>query len=293
MQSRNTLHYLFRAVLTGGFSFYIIYLIKNDKLQYYIAPRMETIVKLSAIALGLIAVYLVFAALWSLQGTTPSCGCNHMPKKSPIKNTIAYALFAAPLLLGWFAPDTVMGSNVVDMKGIVLSKAAESAPAQDIRQMDNATANEPQQGGLFYSDDLFIKQYSAFAEQLYLQDPIIVKEETFLETISAIDFFMKPFRGKSIEISGFVYKQEDMADSQFVVARLGMDCCSADAMPYGFLVEWPEAKALQQDVWVKVRGAISSSDYDGMEIVTLHADNVESIATPETPYVYPNYEALE
>lgn len=288
-RNRNVLHYLFRALLTGGFSYYIIHLVKNDKLQYFIAPRMETIVKLSAVALAMIAVYLVFAAIWSLKGTVPSCACNHMPRKSLLRNTIAYSLFAAPLLLGWFVPDSIMASKVVDMKGIVLSKGGESADAQSNAQ---AEVNKPQPGSLFYADDMYTAQYSVFAEQLYLQNPIVVEEETYLETIAAIDLFMKPFQKKSIEISGFVYKQDDMTDSQFVVARLGMDCCSADATPYGFLVEWPEAGTLQQDVWVKVNGTISMSEYGGMEIITLHADSVELMDTPETPYVYPNYEAL-
>lgn len=294
MQPRYFAHYLLRAALSGGFALYIIHLVKSGKLMYYIAPRMETIVKLSAVALALIAIYLVFAALWALQGTAPSCGCHHMPGKSPVKNTVAYSLLAAPLILGWFVPDAVMGSKVVDMKGIVLSKAptspAVSAPPGETVKPPS-TAGDPQP--VFISDDPFAAQYSKFAERLFAQDPIVIKEDTYLEAISAIDLFMEQFQGKAIEISGFVYRQEDMSDTQFVVARLAMECCSADATPYGFLVEWPEAKTLPEDTWVKVYAAISSSMFGGMEIVTLRASRVESIEAPETPYVYPNYDVLD
>jgi putative membrane protein len=285
---RDAVHHLLRAALTGGFSYYIYHLVQTDKLLYFIAPRMENIVKLSAIALALIAVYLCFAAFWSLRGETAGdCGCGHGPKKAPIRNFIAYALFAAPLLLGWFVPDTIMGSNVVDKKGIVLSSGGESADLQTVSE------DAPEQGGLFYAEDSYTKQYAAFAKQLYLQDPIRIEEATYLEASTSIDLFMRPFQGKSIEIGGFVYRQDDMTDTQFVVARLAMECCSADSTPYGFLVEWPEASVLPEDSWVTVKGTIGKSHYGGLEIITIQAAAVVPMAMPETPYVYPNYEVLD
>ncbi|MCI3922304.1 TIGR03943 family protein [Paenibacillus sp. TRM 82003] len=287
--SRITLHYLLRAVFTGGFSLYILYLVRADKLVLFIAPRMEMIVKLSAVVLALFAAYFVFAAVWAYRGEQASdCGCDHGPKKAPFRNLVTYSLFAAPLLLGWFVPDSIMGSNVVDQKGIVLASNASSAE-QPVSSSDSA----PAEGGLFYADDAYTKQYSAFAERLFLQDKIVVEEASFLEAITAIDLFMNAFQGKSIEISGFVYRQPDMTDSQFVIARLAMECCSADSTPYGFLVEWPDSSTLVEDTWITVSGTIDSSVYNDARIVTLRATDVTTIATPSTPYVYPNYDILE
>jgi putative membrane protein len=104
---------------------------------------------------------------------------------------------------------------------------------------------------------------------------------------------MKPFQGKSIEIGGFVYRQDEMTNTQFVVARLAMECCSADSTPYGFLVEWPEAVDLPEDSWVTVEGTIGTSHYGDMDIVMIQATSVEPMAMPETPYVYPNYDILD
>jgi putative membrane protein len=284
---QTAMHALLRAALTGGFSYYIYYLVKTDKLLYFIAPRMENIVKLSAVALALIAVYLCFAAVWALRGgISVGCGCGHGPKKAPLRNTIAYALFAAPLLFGWFVPDSIMGSNVVDKKGIVLSSGTAVSGLRSLKEAP------PEQGGLFYAEDSYTKQYASFAEKLYLQNPIRIEEATYLEASTAIDLFMKPFQGKSIEIGGFVYRQDDMTPTQFVVARLAMDCCSADSTPYGFLVEWPEAGALPEDTWVTVEGTIGASRYGDMEIVTIQATAVEPMPMPATPYVYPNYDVL-
>lgn len=286
------LHYLLRGALSAGFAGYIVYLVREDLLGYYIAPRMEPVVKLSAVALALIATYQLFAALWSMRGEPPSCGCDHAPSKSNIRNTIAYLLFAAPLLLGYFAPDAVMGSNVVDKKGIVLTTGDSSgAPARSAS--DSGVPAAPGQGGLFYSDDLYARQYSAYAESLYAQNPIVIEDATYLESSTAIDLFMHAFEGKPVRIEGFVYRQDEMTDSQFVVARLAMECCTADATPYGFLVEWPEAAALEEDTWVTVTGTLRVVSYHGVEISSIVAQSVEKMASmPETPYVYPNYDIL-
>jgi putative membrane protein len=282
------LHYVFRSFLSGAFAYYIYHLVQTDTLSYFIAPRMEVIVKLSAIGLAVIAVYLCFAAFWSLKGTLPSCGCDHTPSKSPIRNTIAYSLFVAPLLLGLFVPDAVMGSSVVDKKGIILSKG--SSGSANSQALEGGSAYR--KGSLFYSEDPYEKQYSKLAEKLYLQDPIIMEESMFLEISTAIDLYMKPFQGKTIQVGGFVYRQEGMTKNQFVIARLAMECCSADSTPYGFLVEWPEAVTLEEDAWVTVTGTIGASDYGGMEIVTIQAESVMPMPVPETPYVYPNYDIL-
>jgi putative membrane protein len=286
---RISLHYLFRGLLTGGFSLYIIYLVQTEALIYYIAPRMQWMVQLSAVVLALIAVYFLFATWLQLQGRHIHCDCDHTPKKSLWKNTIAYSFFLAPLLFGYFIPDTVMGSHVVDQKGIQLNINETSIDVSQSNSRVSATTDLTQ----FSSDDPFIQQYSAFAQQLMLREPIIVEEHAYLETSTAIDLFMQVFQGKSIQIDGFVYVQDGMSPTQFVVARLAMECCSADATPYGFMVEWPEAAQLLPDTWVRVSGVIGASQYFDTEIVTIIAEEIEQINAPESPYVYPNYDLLE
>jgi uncharacterized membrane protein YcgQ (UPF0703/DUF1980 family) len=50
-------------------------------------------------------------------------------------------------------------------------------------------------------------------------DKIVVKPEIYLEVLSSIDLFKEPFIGKKIEISGFVYRENDLKENQFVVGR--------------------------------------------------------------------------
>jgi uncharacterized repeat protein (TIGR03943 family) len=278
---RMGIHYLLRGLFFGAFSLYTLHLVRTDAISLYIAPKMEIIVKLAAIVFAVVAVYLIYGSLRYFQGNSIYCDCEHHHQKPLWRHTIAYALFLAPLFFGYFVPDTVMGSHLIDKKGISLYSSEAIAEQQ------------PSEGGLFFAQDPYVKQYSQLAQTLFLQETILVEEDKFLEISTAIDLFKKPFQGKTIQIEGFVYVQEGMNNSQFVVARLAMECCSADATPYGFLVEWPEAREFYTDSWVRVIGNIGSTMYEGTDVITIQATAVERIEMPETPYVYPNYDILD
>ncbi|HZG78800.1 MAG TPA: TIGR03943 family protein [Paenibacillus sp.] len=296
-------HRLLRAFLSAAFAFYIVYLVKNDALQYYIAPKMELYVKLSAIALMLFAVVQTVSAFAYLRARQPeACDCHHPPSPSLLKNAATYGVLLSPLLFGYLLPDLALGSDLVDKKGIVLSRSQPDSAAADSRAepepepkaaADSNGMTEAQLRDSFLTGDLYEDQYAGMAASLMLQDPILVRDDAFLEIITAIDLFMHRFAGKTIQVEGFVYRPEGIAPNEFVVARMAMDCCSADATPYGFLVESANAPAFAEDTWVRVTGKIGTVEWDGFDIVKIEADSAEAIDSPDTPYVYPNYEAID
>jgi len=293
-------HRLLRAGVSAGFSLYIVYLVKNDLLQLYIAPRMELYVKLSAVVFMMFAVFQLFASFASLRGQPLDCGCGHPPAKSFWPNAAAYGLLLAPLLMGYFLPDSALGSALVDKKGIVLS--ANNAAAKSKATEDPSREPAPEQAGAmndeqllasFQTGDLYEDQYAALAVQLIKQNPIVVRDDAFLEITTAIDLFSDRFVGKRVQIEGFVYRNEDMAQDQMVIARMAMECCSADSTPYGFLIQYPKASSYADDTWLRVAGTLNTVDWDGYRIAMLEADTIQPIEAPETPYVYPNYDALD
>ena len=60
-----------------------------------------------------------------------------------------------------------------------------------------------------------------------------------------------------------------MNQNQFVIGRFAIDCCSADALPYGVLVEDTNAPKYMNDAWIKVRGKLETTVYDGNDIMVL------------------------
>ena len=81
-----------------------------------------------------------------------------------------------------------------------------------------------------------------------------------------------------------------MGSGRFAVSRFAMNCCSADSLPYGLLVDTPHAAEYADDEWIEVTGTLTLGAYMDNEVMVLRAESIRRIDAPETPYVYPNYE---
>ena len=296
-------HHLIRAAILTGFAMLIVYLDRTGEMILYIAPRMELYVKLSAIGLYAAAIYQVYAALQKRMGNqTPGCDCEHEPPPSIVKNTIIYGLFVFPLLLGFLVPTGTLGSALAAKKGVSLSGSAgverivsQSSPAPDVTNAASTTPPSEQReqaegsaiASLFPFDE-YTEAHAAYGKKLYTQPLISVPEKQFIETLTTLDLYRESFIGKEVEITGFVYREEDMGRDRFAVSRFAMNCCSADALPYGLMIIWPKAMDYADDEWVSVKGTLTTSTYMENEILTLEAVKLERIKAPETPYVYPD-----
>jgi uncharacterized repeat protein (TIGR03943 family) len=265
---------------------------------------MVVYVKLSAIGFYAIAIYQIYIAISSLWGKQALCDCEHPPSRSLIRNTTAYSLFLLPLLLGFIMPDSAMGSSLAAKRGVTLNTAQTQASTKlpsspkntaSESRVDssgtNASAGDAKLKELFKADK-YDEGYAQLGMKLYKKDLIQVNEDGFMEILSSLDLFLDRFVGKKMEISGFVYREEAMNNSQFVVARFSVQCCSADASPFGVMVQFDKGQTLAKDSWVKVTGTIAKSSYNGNDVLTLVASKVEKISPSKKPYVYPNYDYL-
>lgn len=319
-----SLHHWIRALILSGFSLYITYLVRVEHINYYIAPRMELYVKLSAVGLYAVAAYQVFLALKAAWGETKPCGCGDIePSRSPI----AYVLFIVPLLLGFMLPDAAMDSNIAAKKGMNLASSNTIKSAVDAAQTTPGPSNKsdispgPVPNGTdtnskavpdtnpgnntaagpkpqtdaeiqaMFQTEEFYEDYAKLGMKLYKQKNIEVKEDIFIETVTTLDLYKDNFIGKEIEITGFVYRDEFMTKEQFAISRFQMQCCSADASPFGMMVEFGKAANFATDSWVKISGTIGKTKYNSEnDIMKIDVKKIEKIKAPKDPYVYPNYE---
>ncbi|MBD2868069.1 TIGR03943 family putative permease subunit [Paenibacillus arenilitoris] len=294
------IHHLIRAAILTGFAMFILYLDRTGEMSLYIAPRMELYVKLSALGLYAAAVYQIYAALQKRMGRqTPDCDCGHEPSRSILKNTLIYGLFIFPLLLGFLVPTGTLGSALAAKKGVSLTGSAaierpalpEETGANPDPAAPPADAPPPEDSldSLFPSDE-YTEDHAAYGKQLVREPVISVPEKQFIETLTTLDLFREAFIGKEVELTGFVYREDDMGEGRFAVSRFAMNCCSADAMPYGLMIEWPKAIDYANDEWVTVKGKLVASTYLENEIIMLEATKLERVEAPESPYVYPDLE---
>ncbi|WP_171686691.1 TIGR03943 family putative permease subunit [Paenibacillus planticolens] len=315
-------HYFFRTLILLGFSSYIVVLAKSDALQFYIAPRMMIFVKVAAVVLYIIACFQGYMALRAYWGKPVTCECEQPVSRSAWRNTAAYGLLILPLLIGFLLPDTALSSAMVAAKGMNLSAAKTSITKPSIPSGENpsgqgetaAPASTPAPAiapsvsnsetpavaetdadlqKLFHADNEWDEDFAKIGMILYKKDTIVVKPEIYMEILSSIDLFKQNFIGKKIELSGFVYREDNMPSNQFVVGRFAVSCCSADATPYGVMIDFPTAQTYPKDMWVKVTGTIQNGSYNDNDIFVIKATNIEKIAAPSSPYIYPNFEPLK
>jgi len=284
------IHHLLRAVIMSGFAFYIIHLSRSGNLLLYIAPRMAVYVKLSALGLYATAIYLLYSAIQVGMGNRAAAhDCNHEPSPSWLKNTLIYSLFVFPLVIGFLLPDTMLGSSAAARKGVSLHGTGSFVLPGDHQHSLPLSAADDDLDALFPADE-YTEAYAELGKHLYGLKEIVISDKQYMETLTVLNLFHEPFIGKTIEITGFVYREEGMSNTQFAVSRFAMNCCSADSMPYGLLIEYPQAADFHDDFWLKVRGTVKEGIFGGNSVVVLEAAQVKTVPAPAVPYVYPDYE---
>jgi putative membrane protein len=309
----------------AGFAFYIVHLVRAGNLDLYIAARMQLIVKLSALGLYAVAAQQFYTAIrtWFDRTTdSPSCDCNHEMPATWVKSLLLYGWFALPLALGFMVPDGLLGSSMASAKGMQFAPQQTVKPATDIPSetrvplesavpsagrssavdKDNSQSTEVTEASpsavtdnkeaealnILFPYDEFTESYAKFGKSLVKKDIISVQDKQFIETLTTIDLFRTAFIGKSIQLSGFVYREDTMDKQQFGVSRFAISCCSADASPYGVMVKFGKADSFETDEWVTVTGKLSTTLYNGNEIIQIEVDKVVKIPPLEDPYVTPD-----
>jgi putative membrane protein len=312
-------HYAARAILLAGFAFYIVHLVQSGNLNLYIANRMQLIVKLSALGMYAVAAQQLYAAIrtWFDQRKhedDPSCDCNHELPSTWGKSLLLYGWFAIPLIIGFSVPDGLLGSSMASAKGVQFApkqivKPASDLPSVSIVPMESESgspsASEPAASDsspatdagksleksaldLLFPSDEFTASYAKFGKQLVKQDLIRVTDKQFIETLTTLDLYRTAFIGKTVQLSGFVYREGSMGLQQFGVSRFAISCCSADASPYGVMVNFGKASTLATDEWVTVTGKLGTMMYNGNEIIKIDVSKVSKIVPPKDPYVSPD-----
>ncbi|MCM3701612.1 TIGR03943 family putative permease subunit [Paenibacillus macerans] len=328
-KSISLFHHIARTVLLLGLSVYIAFLVETDSLQLYIGVRIMPLVKASALVVYALAVIQGFIAYRSYKGSVIECDCcGNPPARSRTKASVLYGVLALPLLLGFLLPDTVLGGSFANKKGMILgaapspyaasgyspptATAADSAdapvgfsgpssegspapaPAEEEGTANAAGPAESSESldGLFQAEDEFERELAELAKRIYVLPVINVKPEIYMEILSSVVTFKEQFIGKEIEIAGFVYREPGLADNQLVIGRIAVQCCTADATPYGVLAEFDGASELKDDTWVKLKGTIGQTEYNGNAIIKIDATESNLIERPDNPYIYPNFDFL-
>ena len=158
-----------------------------------------------------------------------------------------------PLLLGVFVPARPLDNQVIENRGISYSAPLSISDSQTV------AIDQP-------SDS-----------------------RNILDWIRAFNYSDDPaeFSGESASVVGFVYHDLRLPENQFMVGRIAVTCCVADAFAIGMVVESPNAAEMIDNRWVHVEGIIDVTSVDGWDLPLILAEEITPTDAPPQPYIYP------
>lgn len=297
-------HRLARGLILLGFAGLIAWLTISGDVKLYMTPKMTLYLELAGAVLVLLAGVHLYVLAISLKrpAVAAACSCGydhehgghaqaaHSVPRSMGMNALIYGMFLLPLLLGGLLPNQALAGSLAANRGMnlggVSASAADAAPA-DLIELDGAA--DPAVRSLFRTIPAN-RDYAKLGILLYQQDLIEMKDEWFIEKLTAMNTFANNFQGKQIRITGFVYREDGLPEGQFIVGRMAMTHCIADISPYGIIIDTPDAASYANDAWVTVTGTIDTTTFHGMNVIKIDAGSIESAKPSSAPYIYPDWD---
>lgn len=245
------------------------------------------------------------------------CGHHHDHGDSPfnLKKFLSYSIIVFPLLTGFLLPPKVLDASIVDKKGgiaILANQKQKANEGENPSVLEDSTSGENTNlpegstldgGEAEIEEDSFIddyaipdleyknlmtkKEYDQLITNLEQSQKIVMEDSVFAAFYDEISYDLEKYRGKEIELTGMVYKEEGLEENQLVLSRFLITHCVADASIIGFLTEIPEASEIDQDTWIQASGVIEITTFNGIEMPTIRITNWKKVQEPAEPYLYP------
>ena len=131
------------------------------------------------------------------------------------------------------------------------------------------------------------EEYDGYVQELQSLSHIMMDTYLYNLYYEEISKDLNKYIGKTVQLSGFVYKEEGFSDNQLVISRFLVTHSPDDADIVGFLSEFNEASTLSEDTWIEATGTLEKTNYNGSELPQLKITSWKKIDEPDESYVYP------
>ncbi|AJA46644.1 TIGR03943 family protein [Clostridium pasteurianum DSM 525 = ATCC 6013] len=248
-------------IILFGFSYCLYYLISSKKIYLFIHPRLTIYMYFSL---------FIFIILTLLQ----------IKKIFKVKNEnmkAASSIFLLPLILIYLVNPQGINAQMVSQKGFStnasLTGNLEANKTSAVKTKANADVD------LQVSDDTM------------QGGNININEQNYSDVVNEITYNMNKYKGRTIKINGFVYTDNTFPKNTFVIGRMLIICCAADAEMVGLAFKM-DKPVIQKDQWVEITGVLDTmanfdkEDTDNRTIPFIKVTAVKPIQKPSNPYVY-------
>lgn len=255
-----------RIFVLFGFAFLLSYLIITRDLDYFINPRLHYLSVLSVIfllVLGMVQLKNV-----EKRGAHPVGGWG-------------YFMVCLPIAFFLVFPSKPLDTSLAD------NKIYTYVPKQ-VKE-SNSSKNESTDVPLELSEEEWQIPYKKKAAELKKLPLIVLTNENYVEVSNLLMMYPEQFTGKKIRTVGFVYREEGFKADQFVLARLSMTCCVADAGVIGFLIDSPQSSQFKKDQWFQIEGTFELKKNEYGDVPGLKVENYKKVPALKDSYVYQEF----
>ncbi|WP_019152555.1 TIGR03943 family putative permease subunit [Robertmurraya massiliosenegalensis] len=266
-------HFL-KAVLLASFALFFIKLHVTGNIANYINPKYD-LMSLIAAWVFIILFFIQLFRIWEGEHVHEHCSpsCSHDHDGGGIaRKIINYMVIVFPLITGFAFSPTILNASIAANKGPVLPHLSHGENHTEVIDNENYMVEEEYEQKLASLGDLEQIEMTADMFSSYHGEMLSNPED---------------FVGRKIRLSGFVYREQGIAENQLILSRFLITHCIADASVLGMLTEFSQVPDLKEDTWLELEGILDMKMLNGVVIPVIHASNWKVIDEPQDPYVYP------
>ncbi|MDN4494917.1 TIGR03943 family putative permease subunit [Ureibacillus aquaedulcis] len=292
-------HFL-KALLLGLFTLFFANLHITGDIIKYINPKYDYMSKMTVIFFFVLLLIQV-TRIWQEKHTHHVCShrCDHDHGNShwSLRRVVSYSIVAFPIVTGFMVPPATLDASIAANKGFLVSQGGGQSGGTERKSLMEGAESlvEKEDIDIYSSEHVPLPNENYLSEQEYdgklrlLQESesIQMTEDMFSTYYGEINDNLESYVGKTIKMSGFVFKEEGLTGNQLVISRFLITHCVADASIIGFLTEFTGAVTIQEDAWVEIEGVLEVGNYNGYDLPLLKATSLNVVEEPSEPYIYP------
>ncbi|MCE5219796.1 MAG: TIGR03943 family protein [Clostridium sp.] len=264
---------IIKILILLGFSVFYFELIINNEITMYVHPRIVPFIVLGMIAMFIIVLFLIKDIF------------HNKKKRIKLKN---YVIFIIPLIMIFFMQSNSANSEIkvsdINTNSNITSNNTSNKDNNISNNLTSANSTFDIYSGKTENDG----QGTIDKKQLDIENNVIqVNTKNFVFSLDEILGNPDKYDGKEIEITGFVYKDKDLKENEFIIGRFMMVCCAADMQIAGMRCEGNNLESYDNDTWIKVKGKIKKDTYEGSVDPVIVVEDLKKDMSPDTSYVYP------
>lgn len=295
-----------RAMILLTFSAMLFKLHYTDEITKFINPKYVGLSQ-SASVIFLILFFIQITRIWTKKEYShhnchhedEACGHDHGNSAFNTKKLISYIIIVFPLITGFLLPAKVLDASIASKKGGLAVLSNNTVTTQPDRNVNSSEEdadtnnnipeddNQVDPGLIENQKEISKEEFNQLIQKLEHSSTIKMDDFVYNAYYEEISKDINKFKGRNIELKGFVYKEDGLAQNQLVISRFLITHCVADASIIGFLSEIPEASSIDEDTWVEANGVLDTITYNGLELPFIKITNWTKISAPKEPYLYP------